>query len=158
VESFASGPSPHAAGAWEARLTPGIVDNNRGPFALVAAQSGDSATEDLLASLAEEISGYGGEGTFLSMKYEARAMLDAGIGGELVGVVCSRLIDTPMHHRVRDILGDEVVDDMLRGKVHQRRAGRPEEIASSILFLCSEEARLVTGATSTPDGGYLTTI
>jgi NAD(P)-dependent dehydrogenase (short-subunit alcohol dehydrogenase family) len=140
------------------------------------------------------------KGTFLCMKYEARAMLDAGHGGAIVNVgsvnsflgyaggtayssskhgqvglttsasaelaaqgirvniVCPGLIDTPMHRRLRGIVGDEMVDDILQGKVHQQRAGRPEEIASSILFLCSEDASYVTGATLTPDGGFLTTI
>lgn len=140
------------------------------------------------------------KGTFLCMKYEARAMLDTGHGGAIINVgsvnsflgfgggtaysaskhgqvglttsasaelaargirvniVCPGLIDTPMHHRLRGIVGDEMVDDILQGKVHQQRAGRPEEIASCILFLCSEDASYVTGATLTPDGGFLTTI
>lgn len=140
------------------------------------------------------------KGTFLCMKYEARAMLESGNGGAIVNVgsvnsflgfgggtaysaskhgmvglttsasaelaaqgvrvniVCPGLIDTPMHHRLRDIVGDEAVDGILKGKVHQQRAGRPEEIAGSILFLCSDDASYVTGATLTPDGGFLTTI
>jgi len=139
-------------------------------------------------------------GTFLCMKYEARAMLEAGNGGAIVNVgsinsflgfggrcaysaskhgqiglttsasaelasqgirvniVCPGLIDTPMHHRVRGLVGDELVDHVLQDSVHQQRAGRPEEIASTILFLCSEDASYVTGATLTPDGGFLTTI
>lgn len=140
------------------------------------------------------------KGSFLCMKYEARAMLDAGNGGAIVNVgsvnsflgfgggtayaaskhgqvglttsasaelagqgirvniVCPGLIDTPMHHRVREIVGDELVDNILAGNVHQQRAGRPEEIASTILFLCSEDASYITGATLTPDGGFLTTL
>jgi NAD(P)-dependent dehydrogenase (short-subunit alcohol dehydrogenase family) len=39
-----------------------------------------------------------------------------------------------------------------------RRAGRPEEIARSIVFLCSDEASYITGTTLTPDGGYMLTI
>ena len=78
--------------------------------------------------------------------------------GIRVNTIVPGLIDTPMHHRLRGIIGDEPVDNILQGSVHQQRAGRPEEIAATILFLCSEDASYVTGATLTPDGGFLTTI
>jgi 3-oxoacyl-[acyl-carrier protein] reductase len=34
------------------------------------------------------------------------------------------------------------------------RIGMPEDIAQSILFLCSQEASLVTGAILQVDGGF----
>jgi NAD(P)-dependent dehydrogenase (short-subunit alcohol dehydrogenase family) len=34
------------------------------------------------------------------------------------------------------------------------RLGRPEEVASSVLFLASEEALFITGTTLLVDGGY----
>jgi NAD(P)-dependent dehydrogenase (short-subunit alcohol dehydrogenase family) len=140
------------------------------------------------------------KGTFLCLKYEARAMLDCGNGGAIVNVgsvnsflgypsgsayvtskhgliglttsvsaelgpqgirvnlVCPGIIDTPMHHRARKLLGDEVYDRMVLPTVHLRRAGRPEEIARSIVFLCSDEASYITGTTLTPDGGFTLTI
>lgn len=140
------------------------------------------------------------KGTFLCMKYEARAMLDCGHGGAIVNIgsvnsflgfptgsayvtskhgliglttsvsaelapqgiranlVCPGFIDTPMHRRAREIVGDELYDDVLLPNVHLRRAGRPEEIARSIVFLCSDEASYITGTTLTPDGGYTLTI
>lgn len=139
------------------------------------------------------------KGTFLCLKYEARAMLDCGNGGAIVNIgsvnsflgfqtgsayvaskhgliglttsvsselapqgirvnlVCPGFIDTPMHHRGRAILGDELYDNTLLS-VHLRRAGRPEEIARSIVFLCSDEASYITGTTLTPDGGFTLTI
>jgi NAD(P)-dependent dehydrogenase (short-subunit alcohol dehydrogenase family) len=139
-------------------------------------------------------------GTFLCLKYEARAMLDCGNGGAIVNVgsinsflgypsgsayvtskhgliglttsvsaelapqgirvnlVCPGIIDTPMHHRARKLLGDEVYDTAVLPGVHLRRAGRPEEIARSIVFLCSDEASYITGTTLTPDGGFTLTI
>jgi NAD(P)-dependent dehydrogenase (short-subunit alcohol dehydrogenase family) len=139
------------------------------------------------------------KGTFLCMKYQARAMLQAGNGGAIVNVgsvnsflgfaggsayatskhgmvgltssvsaelapqgirvniVCPGFIVTPMHHRVREVAGDERIEEFIE-KVHQQRAGKPEEIASTIVFLCSDGASYITGATLTPDGGFTTTI
>ena len=140
------------------------------------------------------------KGTFLCLKYEARAMLAGGRGGAIVNVgsinsflgfpsgaayvsskhgliglttsvsaelapqgirvnvVCPGIIVTPMHQRLRGLLGDEIYDNVLQQRVHARRAGRPEEIARSIVFLCSDEASYITGTTLTPDGGFTLTI
>ena len=139
------------------------------------------------------------KGTFLCLKYEARAMLDCGQGGAIVNIgsvnsflgfptgsayvaskhgliglttsvsaelapqgirvnlVCPGFIDTPMHRRARGIFGDELYDKRLLPSVHLRRAGRPDEIARSIVFLCSDEASYITGTTLTPDGGFTLT-
>ena len=35
-----------------------------------------------------------------------------------------------------------------------KRAGRPEEIASAVVFLCSAEADYITGQTLNVDGGF----
>ena len=78
--------------------------------------------------------------------------------GIRVNLVCPGFIDTPMHRRGREILGDELYDKVLLSSVHLRRAGRPEEIARSIVFLCSDEASYITGTTLTPDGGFTLTI
>jgi NAD(P)-dependent dehydrogenase (short-subunit alcohol dehydrogenase family) len=71
--------------------------------------------------------------------------------------VCPGFIDTPMHRRARGMFGDELYDKGLLPSVHLRRAGRPEEIARSIVFLCSDEASYITGTTLTPDGGFTLT-
>lgn len=78
--------------------------------------------------------------------------------GIRVNLVCPGIIDTPMHHRARKLLGDEVYDTAVLPSVHLRRAGRPEEIAQSIVFLCSDEASYITGTTLTPDGGFTLTV
>ena len=107
--------------------------------------------------------GFGG-GTAYSASKHGQVGLTTSASAELasqgirVNIVCPGMIDTPMHHRLRAIIGDQAVDHVIQGSVHQQRAGRPEEIAATILFLCSEDASYVTGATLTPDGGFLTTI
>lgn len=78
--------------------------------------------------------------------------------GIRVNLVCPGIIDTPMHHRARQRLGDEIYDSRVLPSVHLRRAGRPEEIAQAIIFLCSNEASYITGTTLTPDGGFTLTV
>ena len=78
--------------------------------------------------------------------------------GIRVNLVCPGVIDTPMHHRVRENMGDGPFDAMLSQSVHLRRAGQPEEIAKSIAFLCSDDASYITGTTLTPDGGFTLTL
>ena len=75
--------------------------------------------------------------------------------GIRVNIVCPGFIDTPMHHRGRRLLGDDLYDKVLIPRVHLKRAGRPEEIAQSIVFLCSDEASYISGTTLTPDGGFI---
>ncbi len=57
-----------------------------------------------------------------------------------------------MHHRARAIVGDNLYDKVLISRVRSRRAGRPDEIAQSIVFLCSDQASLesyISGTTLT---------
>jgi NAD(P)-dependent dehydrogenase (short-subunit alcohol dehydrogenase family) len=78
--------------------------------------------------------------------------------GIRVNIVCPGVIDTPMHRRLREIVGDDVFDKQFVPRVHSRRIGRPAEIAGTIVFLCSDEASYITGTTLTPDGGYTSTM
>lgn len=78
--------------------------------------------------------------------------------GIRVNLLCPGVVDTPMHQRLRGVVGDEIYDQGLLPNVHLKRAGRPEEIARSIIFLCSDEASYITGTTLTPDGGFTLTI
>ena len=166
--------------------------------------AGFEGTVEPITDCAEEVwdrvLGTNLKGTFLCMKYEARAMLEAGHGGAIVNVgsinsflgfpgfspyvaskhgiiglttsvsaelapkgirvniVCPGIIDTPMHRRGRELFGDAAYDQVLQHSVHSRRAGRPQEIANCILFLCSDEASYITGTALTPDGGYTLTM
>ncbi len=78
--------------------------------------------------------------------------------GIRVNLVCPGIIDTPMHQRLRQDIGDEVYDQGVLPSVHLRRAGEPEEIAQAIVFLCSDAASYITGTTLTPDGGLTLTV
>jgi NAD(P)-dependent dehydrogenase (short-subunit alcohol dehydrogenase family) len=140
------------------------------------------------------------KGTFLCMKYEARAMLKSGKGGSIVNIgsvnsflgfptgsayvtskhgligltssvsaelapkgirvnlLCPGLIDTPMHRRLRGIVGDDLYDKGIIPTIHLQRAGRPEEIAKTIMFLCSDESSYISGSTILADGGLTLTM
>lgn len=78
--------------------------------------------------------------------------------GIRVNLVCPGLVDTPMHQRLRQEFGDAVYDQGVLPSIHLRRAGRPQEIARTILFLCSDAASYITGTTLTPDGGLTLTV
>lgn len=45
--------------------------------------------------------------------------------------------------------------EMIKKSVALGRYGKPEEIASAVAFLASEEASYITGATLTVDGRFL---
>jgi NAD(P)-dependent dehydrogenase (short-subunit alcohol dehydrogenase family) len=78
--------------------------------------------------------------------------------GIRVNIACPGFVDTPMHHRGRAKLGDDIYDKVMIPRVHLRRSGRPEEIAQTIVFLCSDEASYISGTTLTPDGGFTLTV
>jgi NAD(P)-dependent dehydrogenase (short-subunit alcohol dehydrogenase family) len=44
---------------------------------------------------------------------------------------------------------------MLENFVPMKREGRPEEIANTVLFLCSDAASYITGQSISVDGGYV---
>jgi len=135
------------------------------------------------------------KGNFLCLKYQAKAMIQAGNGGAIVNVgsvnsflgfgggaaystskaaqitlsssaaadlapygirvnlLCPGFVDTEMHQRIRGIVTDEGMDGMIAGMVPLKRAAKAEEMARTILWLCSDEASYVNATTITADGG-----
>ena len=72
--------------------------------------------------------------------------------GITVNVIGPGAIDTPMVGAAN--LPKEAMDAMLAG-VPMKRMGRPEEVSAAVVFLASDEASYVTGATLYVDGGWL---
>ena len=72
--------------------------------------------------------------------------------GITVNVIGPGAIDTPMVGAAS--LPKDVMDAMLAG-VPMKRMGRPEEVSAAVVFLASDEASYVTGATLYVDGGWL---
>jgi len=78
----------------------------------------------------------------------ARTYASAGIR---VNAVAPGLVDTPM-------IRDDLTAPVLRGLVEQvpmARLATPEEIAPAVVFLASEHAAYITGATLNISGGWL---
>lgn len=103
------------------------------------------------------IVGIAGRGTYHASKHGVlgltkSAALEVASKGIRVNAVCPGTIETPM---VTSMLASEpeamdaIMKDMPIG-----RLGRPEEIASAVLWLCSSGAAFVIGHALVVDGGY----
>jgi NAD(P)-dependent dehydrogenase (short-subunit alcohol dehydrogenase family) len=86
-----------------------------------------------------------------------RAMaIDCGPRGVRVNCICPGDTDTAMLRREADQLGRPVEEFLKESAARPLgRLGRPEEIAQAALYLASDAASFVTGATLVVDGGGL---
>jgi NAD(P)-dependent dehydrogenase (short-subunit alcohol dehydrogenase family) len=80
------------------------------------------------------------------------AALEGGRDGIRINALCPGYIDTPMTTGADSIFGDKKIDAAL-SRAAIRRLARPEEAAAMVVWLCSEHASYVTGASFTVDGG-----
>jgi NAD(P)-dependent dehydrogenase (short-subunit alcohol dehydrogenase family) len=81
------------------------------------------------------------------------AALDYATAGIRINAVCPGVIDTPMIQRAAH--SDPVTIAAYTNMQPIKRMGKPEEIASVVTWLCSDEASFVTGATIEADGGIM---
>ena len=83
-----------------------------------------------------------------------QAAIDYARHGIRINVICPGSIDTPMLRGAMERRGrnpDDVIDRLsLLG-----RFGRPDEIASAALWLCSDDSSFVLGHALAVDAGYL---
>lgn len=78
--------------------------------------------------------------------------LDYGEQGIRCNAVCPGLIETPLAYVQRENFARIKADI---AKLHPLgRIGRPEDIATAVTFLASDEASWITGQTLIVDGGY----
>lgn len=78
------------------------------------------------------------------------AALDVAAYGIRVNAICPGCIDTPMGDAIDPAAMKEFLKEQPIG-----RAGRPEEIAAAVLWLCSPGASLVLGVALPVDGGFV---
>lgn len=69
-----------------------------------------------------------------------------------VNVVAPGAIDTPMVQAAQ--IPKEAMEELMK-RVPLKRIGRPEEVSALVVFLASDEASYITGATFHVDGGWL---
>jgi NAD(P)-dependent dehydrogenase (short-subunit alcohol dehydrogenase family) len=82
------------------------------------------------------------------------AALEYGKRGIRVNAICPGLIQTPMSDRmIAEGQGDAL--KAMEKMIPMGRVGRPEEIASAVLWLCSHAASYVTGQSISVDGGFV---
>jgi len=79
------------------------------------------------------------------------AALEGAAFGVRINAVCPGAIQGAMDEIFMNYFG--LRREELAAAVPLKRAGKPEDVAGAVLFLCSEEAAFITGATLTVDGG-----
>lgn len=77
------------------------------------------------------------------------AAIDYGPSGIRVNAICPGYVQTPLVEEAFARRGEQILSS-----VPLRRLGTPEEIAESVLWLCSPRSSFVTGAIIAVDGGY----
>ncbi|MEM7625059.1 MAG: glucose 1-dehydrogenase [Planctomycetota bacterium] len=84
------------------------------------------------------------------------AALEWGAQGVRVNAVSPGAIETPMVERFRgeDAAQREQVEAMFKAAHPIGRIGRPEEVASAVVYLLSDESSFVLGANFAVDGGF----
>jgi NAD(P)-dependent dehydrogenase (short-subunit alcohol dehydrogenase family) len=81
------------------------------------------------------------------------AALDAARYGIRVNAVCPGVVETPLGVPDLDISPASAELERLAARIPLRRVAQPEDIASMVAFLASDESRHVTGSAWLIDGG-----
>ena len=87
--------------------------------------------------------------------------LEAAADGVTVNMVSPGYVWTPLVEnqipdtmRARGLTRDQVINDVLLAAQPTKRFVTPDEVAALALFLCRDEARSITGANLSVDGGW----
>jgi len=81
------------------------------------------------------------------------AALEYASSGIRINAVCPGAVQTPM--LTRSFGDDPEAEKAFMAQVPMRRAGKPEEVAEAVFWLCSEAASYVHGHMLVVDGGWI---
>lgn len=109
-----------------------------------------------ISSIFGAVGGFGGSIAYHASKGAVRLMtksaaLHWATKGIRVNSVHPGFVDTPMIEQAKD--NDQIMGAIL-GMTPMGRLARPEEVASVVTFLASDDASYVTGAEFYVDGGW----
>lgn len=89
------------------------------------------------------------------------AALEGGPFGITVNSICPSYVQTPLVDKqiaaqaaTHGISEEEVVSKIMLQKAAVKKLLQPNEVASVVKFLCTDEASMITGSTMTIDGGW----
>ncbi len=105
--------------------------------------------------------GFAGSAPYVASKHAIigltrTAALDYATSGIRVNAICPGGVETAMLDRLAQALGPaDLVRQQLTSLHPMARLSRPDEIAASVLYLCSDAASAITGHALAVDGGYL---
>ena len=81
------------------------------------------------------------------------AAIEYAQSGIRINAVCPGWIHTPMVETA--ISQDPTLEDQMVGMIPLMRAGTAEEVAETVVWLCSDAASFITGQCIVVDGGYI---
>ncbi|GAA5859920.1 hypothetical protein JCM8547_004387 [Rhodosporidiobolus lusitaniae] len=136
--------------------------NVRGPFlgikyavkAMRASPSKGKGCSIVLVGSQLGLDGHPGLGAYCPSKFAVRGLTqvsaaEVGPEGIRINTLAPGPIETPMLNATPKDQWPTFAEKAMLG-----RLGKPEEVANSILFLASDQASLITGATLKVDGGW----
>jgi len=109
-----------------------------------------------LSSVAGHV-GMAGGSVYVASKHAVEGLTkSAALEGAAFGVRVNAVAPGPIQTDMLDrFIGDEASKSQFLASLPIARAGKPEEIAQTIIFVASNKAAFLTGQSITVDGGYL---
>lgn len=125
---------------------PGMLARKAGVIVNIASIAGLVGLRDRLAYCASK---------FAVVGITKAMALDHARDGIRINAICPGRVETPyVAQRLKEYPDPRKAYEEMVATQPMGRMGRPEEIAAAAVYLASDEAAFITGATLTPDGGW----